>query len=107
MPVKTIVVRDETKPDRAEDNKRLVEKVFAELDELSPGGFGYTSLQLEDGVTFVHIVRETGVGEIALTDVPAFKEFVANVSDRCAVQPVAMSANVVGAYRFFAGGSSV
>ena len=99
--MKTIVVRYEAKPECAEENRRLVEKVFAELHEMAPDGFGYTSLQLEDGVTFVHIVRETGTGEVALTDVPAFKEFVANVGDRCAVQPVAMSADVVGSYRLF------
>jgi hypothetical protein len=99
--VKTIVVRYETEPDRAEENKRLIEKVFAELEERAPDGFGYTSLQLEDGVTFVHIVRETGTGDVALTDMPAFKEFAANVGDRCAVKPVAMGATVVGSYRFF------
>jgi hypothetical protein len=99
--VKTIVVRYETKPDRAEENKRLVEKVFVELDELSPDGFGYASFQLEDGVTFIHVVRETGAGEVSLSDLPAFQEFVAGVSDRCEVQPRASEAAVVGSYRFF------
>jgi hypothetical protein len=99
--MKTIVVRYETKPECADENRHLVEKVFAQLDEMAPGGFGYTSLQLDDGVTFIHIVRENGSADIALTDVPAFKEFVANVGDRCTVQPIATGAHVVGSYHFY------
>src|SRR4051812_38238237 len=53
-----VVVRYRTKPECAEENQRLVEKVFAELNELGSTGFSYTSLRLEDGVTFVHIVVE-------------------------------------------------
>lgn len=98
--MKTIVVRYETKPECAEENRQLIEKVFAELAELKPTGFGYASFQLEDGVTFVHIANETGEGDLSLADVPAFKHFVANVGDRCAVKPVAMGADVVGAYQF-------
>ncbi len=98
--MKTIVVRYETKPECAEENKALVEKVYAELAELKPTSFSYATFQLEDGVTFIHIANETGEGGLALADVPAFKAFVANVGDRCAVKPVAMSANVVGSYDF-------
>jgi hypothetical protein len=98
--VKTIVVRYETKPECAEENKQLIEKVFAELAELKPTGLSYASLQLEDGVSFIHIARETGEGDTSLGDVAAFKAFVANVGDRCAIKPVAMGANVVGSYQF-------
>jgi hypothetical protein len=98
--VKTIVVRYETKPECADENRRLIENVFAELAETKPDGFGYASFQLDDGVTFVHIACENGTGEIGLNDVPAFKAFVANVGERCAVQPVAMGARIVGSYEF-------
>ncbi len=98
--MKTIVVRYETKPECAEENKQLIEKVFAELAEMKPTGFGYASFQLEDGVTFVHIANESDADGNSLADVAAFKNFVANVGDRCAVKPVAMSANVVGSYQF-------
>jgi hypothetical protein len=98
--VKTIVVRYETKPECAEENRRLIENVFAELAERKPDGFGYASFQLEDGVSFVHIAHEIGTGEIRLNDVQAFKEFTANVGERCAVQPVAMGARIVGSYQF-------
>ena len=100
--MKTIVVRYETKPDRADENQKLVEKVFAELHELAPEGFGYATFRLEDGGSFIHVVRETAEGTIALNDVPAFQAFVGGIADRCVQPPVAAGATIVGSYRFFA-----
>ena len=96
----TVVVRYRTKADRAEENQALVEKVFAALDELGDTGFAYTSLRLEDGVSFVHVVVEDEGGATTdLSDVPALQEFVAGIADRCDEQPVAQGATVVGAHR--------
>jgi hypothetical protein len=101
--MRTVVVRYETKPDRADENQRLVEKVFAELAERQPDNFRYATFRLEDGVSFVHIVIETGDGSnpIPLTDIAAFREFQREIVDRCAVQPVASGATVVGSHRSF------
>jgi uncharacterized protein YozE (UPF0346 family) len=100
--MRTVVVRYETKPDRADDNQRLVEKVFAELAERKPDNFSYVSFRLEDGVSFVHIVVENdgGSNPTALSDIPAFKEFTSEIADRCVVQPVAQGAQIVGSHRF-------
>ena len=99
-----VVVRYRTKPDRAEENQQLVEKVFAELDEMHATGFGYASFRLDDGVSFLHVVVEDeGGGSVSLADVPAFREFQAGIADRCAEQPVATAATVVGAHRIFGG----
>jgi hypothetical protein len=98
----TVVVRYRTKPERAEENQQLVEKVFAELAALGDTGFDYSSFRLDDGVSFVHVVVESpdsGSGGIALTDVPAFQAFVADIADRCDEPPVAMGATVVGSHR--------
>ena len=98
----TVVVQYRTKPDRADENQRLIENVFAELDELQATGFGYASFRLEDGVSFVHVVvEEDGESSVSLADVPAFQEFQAGIADRCDVQPVATGATVVGAHRIF------
>lgn len=99
--MRTIVVRYETKPDRADENQRLVEKVFTELAERQPDNFSYISLRLEDGVSFVHVVVETdgGSNPISLTDIDAFAEFQRDIADRCAVQPVASGARIVGSHR--------
>jgi hypothetical protein len=98
--VKATVVRYRTKPDRADENQRLVEAVFAELEDRRPGGFTYTVLRLEDGVSFVHVVVEHDVDRpSSLADVAAFQAFVADVADRCEVAPEASGATVVGGYR--------
>jgi hypothetical protein len=101
--MRTVIVRYETKPDRADENQQLVEKVFAELAERQPDNFRYASLRLEDGVSFVHVVTETddGSNPVSLTDIPAFAEFQREIADRCAVQPVAQGATIVGSHRFF------
>jgi hypothetical protein len=97
-----VVVRYRTKPERAEENQKLVENVFAELADMGETGFAYVSFRLEDGVSFVHVVVEEGAeGAVSLTDVPSFQEFVAGIADRCDEQPVAMGATVVGAHRMF------
>jgi hypothetical protein len=98
----TVVVQYRTKPECADENQRLVEKVFAELSELDVSGFGYTSLRLEDGVSFVHVVvEEDGPGSHSLAELPAFQEFQAGIADRCEQQPVATIATVVGSHRAF------
>jgi hypothetical protein len=95
------VVRYQAKPDRADENQRLIEKVFAELEERQPNGFTYKAFRLDDGVSFVHVVIEHDDVEHpdSLQDVPAFQAFVAGIADRCDVQPVAKGAAVVGSYR--------
>lgn len=96
-------MRYKAKPERADENQRLVEKVFAELAERQPDNFRYATLRLADGVSFVHIVVETDAGSnpIPLTDIAAFREFQREIADRCAVQPVPSGATVVGSHRFF------
>jgi hypothetical protein len=98
----TVVVRYRTRPERAEENQELVQKVFAELDETGATGFGYTSLRLADGVSFIHVVvDDEGAGSVSLNDLPAFQHFVAGIADRCDEAPVAQGATVVGAHRMW------
>jgi hypothetical protein len=95
------VVRYQAKPDRADENQRLIEAVFAELDEKQPDGFTYKVFRLDDGVSFVHVVIEHDDVEHpdSLQDVEAFQLFVADIADRCDVPPLAMGATIVGGYR--------
>ena len=94
------VVRYQTRPETADENQRLVEAVFADLEEREPGGFTYKVFRLEDGVSFVHVVVEHDVEDRdSLQDVPAFQAFVADIAERCEVPPVATGATVVGGYR--------
>jgi hypothetical protein len=55
--------------------------------------------RLEDAVSFIHVVIEHDIeNPDSLQSVPAFQAFVREITDRCAVQPVAMGATVVGGY---------
>jgi hypothetical protein len=95
------VVRYQTRPDQASANQRLVEAVFADLEERGPDGFTYKVFRLEDGVSFVHVLVEHDDVEHpdTLQSLPAFQAFVADIGDRCEAPPVAMGATVVGGYR--------
>ncbi len=95
------VVRYQAKADRADENQKLIEAVFADLEARQPDGFTYKVFRLEDGVSFVHVVIEHDDVEKpdSLQDVPAFRAFVAEIADRCDVPPLAMGATVVGGYR--------
>jgi hypothetical protein len=96
----TTVVRYQTKPERADENQRLIEAVFAELDERQPDGFTYKVFRLEDGVSFIHVVIEHEIDKPeSLQAVPAFQALVADIADRCDVPPVATRASIVGGYR--------
>ena len=53
-------VRYQTTAEAAEENQRLVEQVYAELNDSKPDGLRYVTLRLADGVTFVHIAFVEG-----------------------------------------------
>ncbi len=98
--MKATVVRYQTKPERAEENQRLIEAVFAELDAQEPEGFTYKVFRLADGVSFLHVVIEHDIIDPdSLQAVPAFQAFVADIADRCDFAPVAVGATIVGGYR--------
>ena len=89
----TSVIRYRTKPEAADENQRLIEKVFSELAAAAPPGLRYSSFRLADGVTFVHVVDGEGLSEL-----PAFQEFQRTFGDRVAVSPVREDATLVGSY---------
>jgi hypothetical protein len=101
--MRTIMVRYKTKPERADENERLIRKVFEELRENSPAGIRYASFKLADGQSFVHIATiDAADGGNPLTRSEAFKSFTAGVMDRCEEPPVTTElSEVVGSYRFF------
>ena len=97
--MKATVVQYQAKPDRADENQRLIEAVFAQLSERAAAGFAYQVFRLEDGVSFLHIVIEHDhPNPDSLQDAPAFQAFVEKVGERCDVAPVATGATVVGRY---------
>jgi hypothetical protein len=97
--MKTIVVRYQAKPERADENQELIEAVFAELNDREPKGFTYKVFRLDDGVTFIHVaIEHDAENPGSLQAVPAFQAFVADIGDRCEIPPVAMGATIVGGF---------
>ena len=96
------VVRYTTRPERADENQALVEKVFGELALRRPDGLRYATFRLEDGVTFVHVVSvDTEDGSNPLGATVAFGVFAAG--DRRSVRGRAAgdrACQVVGSYGF-------
>jgi hypothetical protein len=95
----TVVVRYETRAGAAEENQRLVERVFRELNEAAPDGLRYATFRLADGVSFLHVAVVEGADN-PLTRSAAFAEFQRGASDRMVAPPVLTGAAVVGSYRF-------
>jgi len=101
--MKRMLVRYRVKPERAQENRKLIETVFSQLREAAPAGLGYASFQLEDGVSFVHMASidtEDDSNPLAVLD--AFKAFTRDIQERCDEPPLAMGMTEIGAYRFFA-----
>ena len=95
----TQVIRYTTKPESADENARLIEAVFAELQASGAENIRYAALRLDDGVSFVHVVDLDG-GENPLFSSSAFAAFTAGIADRCVEGPKPAPATVVGSYRF-------
>jgi hypothetical protein len=98
--MKRIVVRYKAKPERAAENQRLIEAVFAELAARSPEGLRYLALKLGDG-SFVHFVEREGDAN-PLETMAAFRAFQTGIRERVAEPPVPSDATIVGNYRMLA-----
>jgi hypothetical protein len=96
--MKRTTVRYTVKPGQEDRNADLVRAVYRELADLQPEGFKYATYRLDDGRTFIHIAEQEGDGDSPLPTVPAFREFLAGVRERCEWGPVAEGAEVVGRY---------
>jgi hypothetical protein len=89
----TAVIRYQAKPEAADENLLLIEKVFAELASAAPAGLTYASFRLADGVTFVHVVDGEGLPELA-----AFKDFQHALAERLDGDVVREEATRIGSY---------
>src|SRR4029079_928019 len=87
--MRRVMVRYTVKPDRADENERLVREVYEELHRTGPEGIRYATFRLRHGVTLLHVASvETDDGTNPLADVAAFGRFQAAVGERCEVAPV-------------------
>ena len=97
--MKRTLVRYKTKPERAQENARLIEQVFKELKAKAPDGVRYLCLKLDDG-TFVHFSTvESTDGAHPITSLEAFRAFQSGIKERCMEPPQSGDATIVGNYR--------
>ena len=99
---KAVMVRYRTRPEAADENARLVQAVFQELNADDPGDLRYATFRLADGVTFVHVAF-TEDDDSPLQRSAAFKEFQQGVVDRIEEGPDRTEVTLVGEYAFLAG----
>jgi hypothetical protein len=95
-----IVVRYRTRAGAAETNAQLVRDVYDELAAHPSEGFHYMTLQLDDGVSFVHVAIQDDETESPLTKSDAFARFQAGLPDRVEQGPEPRAATLVGAHAF-------
>ena len=94
--MRTVVVRYETKPDRADENQRLSAAVFDDLLDKKPAGLRYAVFRLPDD-TFVHVAALDD-GGTPLSSFESFKAFQKDIRERCAEGPLPMEPQLVGNY---------
>jgi hypothetical protein len=95
--MKWTFVRYRTKTEKANENARLIGKVFRELTQEAPKGTHYLVLQVAED-TFVHVVALED-GGISPTAFPAFRAFQEGIKERCVEQPIVSTAAMIGNYR--------
>ena len=101
--MKGTLVRYKTRPEMAQENERLIEKVFQELQAKSPKGVRYLALKLSDG-TLVHFsMVESNDGANPIPGLEAFRAFQTGIKERCIEPPQAGEATIVGNYGMLGG----
>ena len=93
------VIRYKTRPDKADENERLIRNVFAELAKGEPEGLRYAAFRLHDGVSFLHVAIIEGENPLLSSD--AFDAFQSGIGERCEEGPVPSDATVLGSYGLF------
>jgi hypothetical protein len=97
--MKRTMVRYKVKPEHADENVRLIQKVFEELQAKSPAGVRYLVLRLNDG-TFVHLsVADTADGVSPIPRLEAFGRYQSGIRERCVELPQSSDVTIVGEYR--------
>lgn len=82
----------------AAENQRLIDAVFAELDQTAPEGLSYRVARSEDGLSFEHVAVIDGEAN-PLLDLASFQTFSSTVGERAVAAPVVSRGAVVARYR--------
>ena len=89
------LVRYRVKPEKIEENQRLIEGVFRELHAKSPVNVRYLVIKLSDG-SFFHLFED---GSRTIPTLDAFAAFRDGGEQRRLDEPQQLEATVIGNYR--------
>jgi hypothetical protein len=92
-----MLIRYTVRPDQVNPTVELLEKFFAELDTVRPGGLRYTAYQLDDHVSFVHLV-ESDTGAAPFASLPAYRAYRDTIEQRCISHPTMTEIRPIGGY---------
>lgn len=95
-----VVVRYRTTDETTEENRRLVEAVYAELAETPPAGLRYGTLRMPDGVSYLHVAVTEG-DTSPLPGLASFQEFQRGIGERVVAPQERLEPTVIGSYRLF------
>jgi hypothetical protein len=99
--MKAVAVRYKAKPERAEENAALIDKVFQELKAKGLRDVRYLALRLADD-SFIHFsIAENAEGVSPIPKLDAFRTFRAGVEERALEPPQQSDVRIVGHYRMF------
>ena len=104
--MKRNLIRYRTRPELADENQRLIEAVFEELQHKQLAGVRYAALRGPDAA-FYHLVMSEPTSEGSpregsgspITQLDAFRTFQSGVRDRCIEGPQSGEVTIVGNYR--------
>ena len=101
--MRDMLISYQAKPERTDENRQLIEAVFAELSRAQPKNLRYAALELEAG-NFVHLVsRPDDLDANPLRRMAAFEAFTANAGERQLIKATQQMMRVVGNYRMLSG----
>lgn len=92
-----VVIRYQLRPEQVEENLRLLDEVYREMHTVRPAGLSYTTIQLDDDVSFLAIVSGAA-GPGVLTGLPVFQHYRTTLDQRCIQPPVMTSGRTIHTY---------
>lgn len=97
--ISSVVVSYTVRLDAVAEHVRLIEAVFDQLRAEHPLNIEYKVMQLDDGVSFVHVsTADTPDGSNPLPQLAAFQQFSEGAASRVATPPTPTAAHIVGSY---------
>ena len=93
------LIQYRTSVDRADENQKLIESVFAELASVRPPGLRYAVLRAPDAVFYHLVTFDSETERSALTGSSSFRAFQAGIRERTADPPRSSEVILVGNYR--------